>query len=74
MFVTSHRMLSALIEFCISHLKCFSYLHGSACPVLITLLCVSILATLFRVSILATLLRVIACDSIRFSFLTICLL
>ena len=62
------RMFSSLIEFCISHLKCFFYLHGSACPFLITLLCVSILATLLRVSILATLLRVIACDSIRFFF------
>ena len=50
---------SSLFDFCISHLKCSFYLHGSACLVLVTL---------FRVSILATLLRVIACDSIRFFF------
>ena len=65
-FVTSHRPAHSscahafsLFEFCISHLKCSFYLHGSACLVLVTL---------FRVSILATLLRVIACDSIRFFF------
>ena len=74
-FVTLHRPAHSscahafsLFEFCVSHLKCSFYLHGSACPCLITLLCVSILATLFRVSILDTLLRVIACDSIRFFF------
>ena len=60
-FVTSHRpahsscahafSLDRILHFAF---EVFFYLHGSACPVLITLLCVSIFATLLRVSILAT--------------------